>query len=253
MRVGGSTYSKQPFPKQIEELREMGFDYAELDLAHIRIHGGTLTEEAAALARALPLETAHLPPSRFTHADLARFVGYVDALLPVGTRLFVLHFLEARASPRVSPEAKISWLADLARAASERGAVVAIENLDEPPELLGRALAAVPELRFCLDLGHAHLDARTDGGRLYLGALGDRLGLVHAHDNHGGHGKAGDEHLAFGKGTIALERDVRSLRTSGYDGPATVEIFKGTADDKRACLRKMRRWCREPPNEDART
>jgi len=29
-----------------------------------------------------------------------------------------------------------------------------------------------------------------------------------------------------------------------YNGRATLEILKGTPDDKKACLRKMRRWAR---------
>ena len=59
--------------------------------------------------------------------------------------------------------------------------------------------------------------------------------------------EAGDEHLPFGQGTIDLERDVTALKASGYEGYATLEIFKGIPDDKKACLRKMRRWTREDP------
>ncbi len=244
MRIGASTYSKEPFAKQIDELRELGFDYAELDLTHVHLAPGTLRAEAEGLAKKLPLETAHLPPSHFHQADLARFVGYIDALAPVGTRIFNAHLLEARSGPGVSLEAKTSWLADLVRAATDRGVVVTIENVDEPPEELRIVLDAIPDLLFCLDVGHAHLDKREDGGRAYLEALGDRLWLVHVHDNHGGHGKEGDEHLAFGKGTIDLERDVRAVCAQGYDGRAMLEIFQGNADDKKASLRKMRHWSR---------
>jgi sugar phosphate isomerase/epimerase len=244
MRVGGSTYSKEPFPKQVADLREMGFDYAELDLAHVALDPAKLAEEAKELAAKLPLETAHMPPPRFDHADLARFVGFVDALAPLGTRTFNVHLVEMRSAPRVSVEAKAAWLADLVRAASDRGAVVTLENVDETPPEIRAVLDAVPDLRACLDLGHAHLDRREDGGRAYLEALGDRLGLVHAHDNHGGHGKEGDEHLPFGQGTIDLERDARALAVAGFDGRATLELFRGTPDEKKGSLRKMRRWSR---------
>lgn len=246
MRIGASTYSKEPFPNQIDEVRESGFDYAEFDLSWIAWPLARLGQEAEALAKRIALWTAHLPPSHFHDADLARFVGFMDALEPLGTRIFNAHFKEARSAPRVSPEAKASWFADLVKAAGKRDVVVTVENLDEPPEALRTVLDAVPDLRFCLDVGHAHLDKRADGGRAYLEALGDRLGLVHIHDNHGGHGEAGDEHLPFGQGTIDLERDVKALAGHGYDGHATLEIFKGTPDDKRACLRKMRRWTRVP-------
>ncbi|HYM40978.1 MAG TPA: sugar phosphate isomerase/epimerase family protein [Thermoplasmata archaeon] len=243
MRIGASTYSREPFPKQIEEAREAGYDYVELDLTWVSWEPPKLREEAEAFIKKIPLETAHFPPSHFRTADLARFAGFMDALAPVGIQVFNVHFLPARSAPTVSADAKTAWLADLAKAAKERGVTVTVENLDEPPQELRRVLDAVPDLRFCLDLGHAHLDKREDGGRTYLEALGDRLGLVHVHDNHGGHGKEGDEHLPFGKGTIDLERDVRALKMR-YDGRATLEIFTGTPDDRKACLRKMRRWAR---------
>jgi len=245
VRIGGSTYSREPFPKQVEELRESGFDYAELDLTWLTWEPAKLAAEAEALAKRLPLFTAHLPPSHFHQADLARFVGLIDALEPVGIHIFNAHFMEARSAPRISPETKASWFTDLVRAASDRGAVVTVENVDESPEVMRTVLDAVPDLRYCLDVGHAHLDNRTDGARTYLAALADRLGLVHVHDNHGGHGETGDEHLPFGKGTIDLERDVKALKARGYDGPVTLEIFKGIPDDRRACLRKMRRWTKE--------
>ena len=245
MRIGGSTYSREPFAKQVAELRESGFDYAELDLTWVTLEPAALQDQAEDLAEKLPLETAHLPPSHFHQADLAKFVGFIDALAPIGTRIFNAHFMEARSAPRTSPEAKTSWLADLVKAATDRGVIVAVENVDEPPDVLRKVLDMVPDLRYCLDVGHAHLDARTDGARTYLAALADRLGLAHLHDNHGGHGEAGDEHLPFGHGTIDLARDVTALKARGYGGPATLEIFKGIADDRRACLRKMRRWTRE--------
>jgi sugar phosphate isomerase/epimerase len=245
MRIGASTYSREPFPKQVDEVREAGFDYAELDLTWVTWDPARLRSEAEALAKHLPLPTAHLPPSQFHQADLARFVGFMDALAPLGTKVFNAHFLEARSAPRISAPTKTSWLSDLVRAATDRDVVVTLENVDEPPEVLRKVLDAIPNLRYCLDVGHAHLDKRTDGARTYLAALGDRLGLAHIHDNHGGPGEAGDEHLPFGQGTIDLERDVTALKDRRYDGYATLEIFKGIPDDKKACLRKMRRWCRE--------
>lgn len=242
MRIGGSTWSKEPFPKQLQELREAGFDYAEFDLAYLRMASDKLLVEAMALARTISLETAHLPAPRFTHEDLARFVGFMDALAPVGTRLFNVHLLEAKASPRIADDVKAAWLADFVKAGRERSVAVTLENVDEPPDVLRNVLDAVPDLGFCLDVGHAHLDKREDGGRTYLEALKDRLALVHVHDNHGGHGKEGDEHLPPGKGTIDVERDVRAVRAAGYDGRLTLEIFAGTPEDKKGALRKLRHW-----------
>src|SRR5437667_3971739 len=102
MRIGASTYSREPFLKQIDEIREAGFDYAELDLTWITWEPEKLQAEAEVLAKRIPLLTAHLPPSQFHQADLARFVGFMDALAPVGTEVFNAHFLEARSAPRIA-------------------------------------------------------------------------------------------------------------------------------------------------------
>lgn len=243
VRIGASTYSREPFPKQVDEAREAGYDYVELDLTWVNWEPPKLRAEAEGFAKKIPIETAHFPPSHFHDADLSKFAGFMEALAPVGTQVFNVHLLAARSAPTVSVNAKIAWLGDLAKAARGLGVHVTVENLDETPQELRKVIDAVPDLRYCLDVGHAHLDRRVDGGRTYLETLGDRLGLVHLHDNHGGHGKEGDEHLAFGKGTIDLERDVRALKAR-YDDRATLEIFKGTPDDRKACLRKMRRWAR---------
>src|SRR5438552_17692211 len=99
MRIGASTYSREPFPKQVDEVREAGFDYAELDLTWITWEPEKLRSEADVLAKRLPLRTAHLPPSQFHQADLARFAGFIDALAPVGTEVFKPPFHWARPAP----------------------------------------------------------------------------------------------------------------------------------------------------------
>src|SRR5438094_10081799 len=215
MRIGASTYSREPFPKQVDEVREAGFDYAELDLTWITWEPEKLRSEADALARRLPLRTAHMPPSQFHQADLARFVGFIDALAPVGTQVFNAHFLEARSAPRIAAQTTTSWLSDLADAATDRDVVVTVENVDEPPEVLRKVLDAVPDLRYCLDVGLAHLDKRADGARKYLAVLGARLGLAHLHDNQGGQGEAGDLHPHPGHATLVLDCEVTVLTEGG--------------------------------------
>ena len=165
VRIGASTYSREPFPKQIEEARENGYDYVEFDLTWVNWEPEKLREEAAGFAKKIPLETAHFPASHFQDRDLARFAGFMDALAPVGTRVFNVHLLQARSAPTVSVDAKIAWLADLAKAAKAQGVTVTVENLDETPQELRRGLGAGAGLAYCLDGGPAHLDKRAGGGR----------------------------------------------------------------------------------------
>jgi len=56
MQVGASTYSREPFPKQIEEVRESGFDYAEFDLSWLTWRPERIRENAAVFDFELSVE-----------------------------------------------------------------------------------------------------------------------------------------------------------------------------------------------------
>lgn len=77
--------------------------------------------------------------------------------------------------------------------------VVALENTyesdPEPLRLLFSELAS-PRFRFCFDTGHAHAFGSVSTGE-WMAVLGDRLGEIHLHDNHG----FSDEHLPVGEGS----------------------------------------------------
>ena len=241
VRIGGSTYSKRPFLPQLRELREAGFDCWEIDLTWLEA-GPKLEREALALSEILPIETAHLPPSRFTTQDQERFRRFLDYTALAGPRIFNMHLLPSRSARGVPLDARTSWLAELVDAAHSRGLTVTLENLDEGPSVLADVLARVPRLKACLDIGHASLDGQRERPLEFLSRLGDRLALVHAHDNRQGHGEAGDLHLPFGRGTIALEPILRAVRGSGFDGHVTLEFFGATKEEKAESLAKARAW-----------
>lgn len=241
VRLGGSTYSRQPFRPQFEELRAAGFDYAEFDLTWLRMNPDDLRREAFALADLLPIETAHLPPPKFTKAHLEEFRGMLRAVAPVGCGIFNVHLAESRFVGDVLLNRKIEWLRNLVAIASETRALVTLENLDESVDTMQFVLDAVRDLRFCLDIGHANLGGFTDRPYRMLDAFGPRLGLVHAHDNKGGRGEAGDLHLPFGQGGIDLAKTFSALKRSGFNGHVTLEIFQGGPGDRRASLEIARR------------
>ena len=241
VRVGGSTYSRQPFRSQFDGLRAAGFDYAELDLTWLRANPDDLRRDAFALAETLPIETAHLPPPRYTKLHLDEVRSFVAALVPVGCRIFNVHLAESRFVPSVPLDRKVAWLRDLVSSAAGENATITLENLDENLETLRAVLGAIPNLAFCLDVGHANLDGFTDRPYRLLEAFASRLRLVHAHDNKGGHGEEGDLHLPFGHGGIDLGRTFSALKRSGFDGHVTLEIFRGDPEDKRSSLELVRR------------
>ena len=241
-RVGGSTYSRQPFRPQFDQLRDLGFDYAEIDLTWVRANPDDLRREAFGLADLLRIETAHLPPPRYSKSHLDEFRGFLAALVPVGCRVFNVHLVESRFVAAVPLDRKIPWLRELVDAASGMDALVTLENLDESIDTLHAVFDAVPALRFCLDVGHASLDGSAEQPFRLLDAFGSRLALVHAHDNRQGHGEAADLHLPFGRGTIQLEPILRGVSRRGFDGPVTIELFTGTREEKADSLARARAW-----------
>jgi sugar phosphate isomerase/epimerase len=89
-------------------------------------------------------------------------------------------------------------------------------------EDLGALLDSIPELGLHLDLGHCNLSPINRNAETILSAYGSRLKHVHLHDNKGG---SEDLHLALGCGTINTPGIVRALKTCGYDGTITLEVF----------------------------
>lgn len=78
-----------------------------------------------------------------------------------------------------------------------------LENLLEvDAELIGDVLQAVnhPNLKACLDLGHAFCHGKTSLKK-WIEVLGDGIGYVHFHDNLGDQ----DAHLSLGEGRLPLD------------------------------------------------
>jgi sugar phosphate isomerase/epimerase len=116
-------------------------------------------------------------------------------------------------------------LNELAAEGRRCGVGLMIENL--PGDFnraaeLGELLDPMPELGLHLDIGHANLMAARNTTEEILAAYGDRVKHVHLHDNKGGHE---DMHLPLGAGTMDVRRHIRTLKSSGYDGTITLEVF----------------------------
>jgi sugar phosphate isomerase/epimerase len=116
---------------------------------------------------------------------------------------------------------------DVVAYAGEHGVCIALENGQLP--FLEEALAAVEDLRFCLDVGHVYL---TDGTmQAFLAALAGRIVHLHLQDiltpAEAGLPGAGLDHYTPGTGGIPLE-DWRLLaaylQEIDFDGTAVFEI-----------------------------
>lgn len=102
------------------------------------------------------------------------------------------------------------------------GVRVLVENLTSEPTTPSHLITILElghlnNVAVCLDVGHAHL---TVGVEDAIVTLGNRIGSVHMHDNHG----EKDEHLWPGDGTIDWAATAKALKTLDTPPAAVLEI-----------------------------
>jgi len=154
-------------------------------------------------------------------------VDEIKRALEVAERIpiknLVLHLGEKddRWSPR-SVEYALTALEHLGAFARPLGVRLLVENLTSeaasPEHLLNILdMGHLTSVGVCLDLGHAHMSQSVTGA---IATLGDRIGSVHVHDNHG----LKDEHLWPGNGTIDWTATITALNALSAPPTAVLEI-----------------------------
>jgi sugar phosphate isomerase/epimerase len=103
---------------------------------------------------------------------------------------------------------------------------------------LGELLERLPELGLHLDIGHCNLMVERNTTGEILAAYGSRLRHVHLHDNKGG---TADLHLPLGCGTLDTRREIQALKSAGYDGTITLEVFSSDRSYLRHSRDRLRR------------
>lgn len=118
----------------------------------------------------------------------------------------------------------IEWLLPTAR---DLGITLMVENTQgDDAQTLAPVLDPLPTVGLHLDIGHANIRAPKSNTASLLARYAGRLKHVHLSDNKG----RGDDHLAIGAGTIDWKRELKTLKTTGYDGTITLETFYGDSD-----------------------
>lgn len=255
MFVGAMNFPGRSVLKEIHRIAEDRFDFVDLTLEPPATwlpkgkEVGSLLQDLGLFgvghtAYYLPLASA-FPELRKTARDL--FARGLDVFADAGVRLVNVH-PDARVPlhppdqiRRMNGEA-VAALCDLAQT---RGIEIMVENLDRAfstVEELEPVLAAAPTAKFHLDIGHANLrlgPGEPNRMNALLDAFGDRLAHVHVSDNRGG---TEDLHLPLGAGSIDWRNAVRALKTAGWDGTVTLEVFSREREHLRTSRRLWLDW-----------
>jgi sugar phosphate isomerase/epimerase len=240
MLIGAMNHPARDICAEIDWMAEMGLEFIDLtieppaaDIRHLdvrairkkledhdfRVVGHTayylpLCHPFESVRRAA-VEELRLCLKAFAELGASWMNLHPDSKAPLHERKFII-------------DRNLQTIRELLPLARECGVALMIENLPgsfNTVRQLGELLDPVPELGLHLDIGHANLLVAANTTDEILAAYGNRLQHVHLHDNKGG---SADLHLPLGAGTIDTLRYVKSLRSAGYDGTITLEVF--TAD-----------------------
>lgn len=237
MRIGTMNHPGHDLLQEIEWVAKLGLGFIDLtleppmagvrrlDLPAVRAalekhHLGVVGHTAYYLPLCHPFESVR-------RAAVEELRLCLRAFAAVGARWMNLH--PDRQAPlhdrKFVIDRNLQTIRELQDTAGELGVGLMIENLPggfNSVRQLAELLEPVPELGLHLDIGHANLLVEHNTTDELLAAYGGRLRHVHLHDNKGG---SADLHLPLGAGTLEVERYVRSLKRSGYDGTITLEVF----------------------------
>lgn len=254
MRIGAMNHPMFDVVGEIRCFADAGFDFIDLTLEPQRAYSGTLRidEVKRALDKTglgiightayyLPIAS---PMPEVRQAAIQEIERDILIFTELGAELVNIHpFIEAPLhETRWIRERNIEAFRHLSEKARASGLELMLENMPpnfNSPRDLATIFAAVPEMGFHLDVGHANLETEHNMTVELASYFADRLRHVHFSDNNGGNL---DLHLPLGVGKIDWQWVVHILKRIGYDGTITLEVF---ADDREYLYRsrdKLRGW-----------
>ncbi|OEU53876.1 MAG: sugar phosphate isomerase [Desulfobacterales bacterium C00003060] len=116
----------------------------------------------------------------------------------------------------------VEALKPLQAMASSYGLILVLENFKAPFDSVStfaKLMQEVPGLEVHLDLGHTNFG--TDDGVTFCAFFGSHIKHVHFSDNR----STDDHHMPLGVGNVDWNKQVSALKSIGYDGTITLEVF----------------------------
>ncbi len=257
MQYGAMNFPVKPTLEEIAVYGGLGFDYLELAMDPPLAHHARVRRQKAALREALDrygmglvchlptfLSTADLTES-LRRVSMEELLASLELAAELGASKAVLHpsYMAGLSThvPELWREYALEGLERVTAAARGCGVRLCLENLFpkisplSTPEAFREVFDRFPDLAMTLDLGHAHIGLEGMARILaFIQAFPDRIRHLHVSDNHGKR----DEHLPVGQGSLDFTAAAAALRTAGYDGTVTLEIFD---PDRSALVRSRER------------
>jgi sugar phosphate isomerase/epimerase len=205
-------------PESVRELANLLGEY------QLKLHGLHAPIERNFLEgreSGIPMSIAD--PERIRRTDA---VDEVKRALDVAEMIPFRYFSQHLATGRQDADARkfdaaFSSLEHLILFAKQRGVTIALQNsaneLGSPASLHQFAKETRLDLRYCFDIGHAHIDSEVVPS---FELLRDRVVTTHIHDNHGER----DEHLLPYEGTIDWDAALAAFSRAPEPLPLVLEL-----------------------------
>ena len=249
MKLGVTSGSYARFGEdRYQRMKEHGYDYCDLNLANTNLPFYHCSEEELTVMIADEKKLAeeagisfcqiHGPwrhPPRDTTAEeraerKEKMLRSLQIAGLLGSKYVVIHpIMPFGAKDWIEPERTFQMNVDFFRAlipeAKKWGVGIAIENMPmrsfplATPEAVLKMVEAVddPTVQVCLDTGHCAVVEMQPGAAVRQ--LGDRLKVLHVHDNNG----KSDLHMIPYTGVINWEDFAAALKETGFSGVFSVE------------------------------
>jgi sugar phosphate isomerase/epimerase len=238
----------KPLVEEIEELGHLGFDFVEISMdppEAVPEKVRKLRTEIAKLGQQYGMGMIAHMPTFVSIADLSRGIrraSVVETMAALETastlrmEKVVLHPARVTGLGKLA-QSKVrqygrSSLREILEKAETLNIPVCLENMFSQagsfttPREFKTIFREFPNLSMTLDIGHAFLVGGLNNILEFIRIFGNRIGHIHANDNFGKE----DNHLPVGAGFIDFRQVLKELKSTGYDGTMTVEVFSRDRD-----------------------
>ncbi|HUA01857.1 MAG TPA: sugar phosphate isomerase/epimerase family protein [Candidatus Aquilonibacter sp.] len=207
--------------RSAESVRLLAGGLRDSGLALHSLHSPTERNMSPGRESGIPMSISETERIRRTDA-VDEVKRAIDVAETVPFRYLIQHLGTGRqdADPR-RYDAAFTSLEHLSLFARQRGVTICVENtpneIGAPVELVKFLKETRLDLRFCFDVGHAHLDP---GVAESWELMRERVATTHIHDNHG----EKDEHLLPSDGTIDWDAAFAGFAAAPEPLPLVLEL-----------------------------
>lgn len=254
MQIGVMNHPNADLLKEIEWISRNGFDFIDLTIEPLKAYDFDVQSVRSALeefnldviGHTNPFLPFILPIESIRETCLEEFRKYIDIFVQLGVDKVNIHpsYHAPLFSTRDKVEANINFLREVNQICEPKGVTLMLENFVAPfdsPETFSRIVEEVPGLKIHLDVGHCNINQDEDLTDAFFKQFGEDIIHLHFSDNNG----KKDDHLPLGCGSIDWEHVVSTVKTYGFDGAITLEIFVPDRDYLLMSKSKLKKWWRK--------